>query len=211
MKGSQKPHTLWFRIVNIATAVLVSFSATASGETEKALGHAQAPVTLIEYGSMTCDYCIHFHREVLPIIQSRHIDSGQVRFIFRDFPTSAAAARGAVAARCATDDYYNILKILFLEVGQWSQAEDVDAALVQLAKQLDLDTKKFNTCLKDPNKSHAVTKAQQEAREKFDIIGTPTFFINGKVVKGKKSIEEMEALIKQALSQPDSAPKAVNQ
>lgn len=206
-----KPHTLWVRIITVTVAALVSVSATASIDSEKALGHVQAPVTLIEYGSLACDYCIRFHREVLPLIQSRHIDSGRVRFIFRDFPTSEASARGAVAARCANDKYYDMLKTLFSNVAQWSLSDDIDASLARLAKPLGIEAKQFDACLKDPNNNRAIVKAQQDSRVKFNIVGTPTFLINGKIVRGRKSIEEMEILIKDALSEVNSASKAVKE
>ena len=210
MRSSHKPHVVWVVLVNIL-ATLLTLSATASSENERVLGHVDAPVKLIEYGSLTCDHCIRFHREVLPIIQSRYIDSGQVRFIFRDFPTSKAAERGAVAAHCAVGGYYDMLKILFLKVGQWSRADNMDDVLVQLTEPLSIDKKQFDACLKNPNKSNQVRKAQQTAREKFDVLGTPTFLINGKIVSGKKSIEEMEILIDDALLQPGLSSKTVKE
>ncbi|MEA5376655.1 MULTISPECIES: thioredoxin domain-containing protein [Vibrio harveyi group] len=196
----RKAYTLWIRSLIVVVAGLSSLSAAASDEI--ALGSAQAPVTLIEYGSLTCDYCINFHREVLPLIQSRHIDTGRVRFIYRDFPTSAAATRGAVAARCAGDQYYRMLDVLFAEVGRWATADDVDAALTQQAASLRMNEKRFRTCLNDPSHSLAVIEGQQQAKTEFDVLGTPTFLINGKIVRGKRTIEEMEALIKKALPDP---------
>lgn len=89
----------------IIISLMISFPV--NGVTEDiVLGNDKAPVTIIEYGSLTCDYCIHFHREVLPAIQSRYINNDKVRFIYRDFPTGEAAIRGAVAARCAGGKYY---------------------------------------------------------------------------------------------------------
>ena len=196
----RKAHILWIRFLTLVIAGLSSLSVAARDE--MALGSAQAPMTLIEYGSLTCDYCINFHREVLPIIQSRHIDTGRVRFIYRDFPTSAAAIRGAVATRCGGDQYYKMLNVLFAEVGKWSQSDDIDAALTQQAVLLGMNEKRFRTCLNDPRQHLAVTEGQQQAKTEFDVLGTPTFLINGKIVRGKKTIEEMEALIKDALPDP---------
>lgn len=188
--------------IPILIVVIAGLSLTAAASDERALGNAQAPVTLIEYGSLTCGYCISFHREVLPLIQSRHIDTGRVRYIYRDFPTSAAATRGAVAARCAGDQYYRMLGVLFAEVGRWSQSDDIDAALTQQSATLGIDQKRFHACLNDPRHSLAVTEGQQQAISEFDVLGTPTFLINGRIVRGKKTIQEMEALIKAALLDP---------
>lgn len=172
----------------------------AAAKDELALGSEHAPVTLIEYGSLTCDYCIHFHREVLPHISSQYIETGRVRFVFRDFPTSENAHRGAVAARCAGDQYYEMLKILFAKVGRWSRSGDVDAALAHHATSIGLEKTQFLNCLNDSRQHAAVTKEQEEAKTRFNVIGTPTFLINGKLVRGKKTIEEMETLLKEALA-----------
>lgn len=199
-----KAHGLWIRFLPFIVAGLSSFSMAASNET--ALGRAQAPVTIIEYGSLTCDYCINFHKAVLPHIQSRYIDAGKVRFIYRDFPTSEAAIRGAVAARCAGDKYYKMLNVLFADVGRWATADDVDAALAQQAASLDIDEKHFNACFNDPLQSQAIAEQQEQVNTELDVLGTPTFLINGKIARGKKTIVEMEALIKAALSDlPDSS------
>lgn len=196
----RKARMLWTQLLTIVIASLSSLQVAASDEL--ALGRAQAPVTIIEYGSLTCGYCIYFHREVLPLIQSRHIDNGQVRFIYRDFPTSVAARRGAVATHCAGDQYYRMLDALYSAVGTWVRADDVDAALTQQAVLLGMNEKRFRACLDDPRQSQAIAEGQQRAKTEFDVLGTPTFLINGKIVRGKKTIEEMEALVKEALPDP---------
>lgn len=193
-------HLLIFGIVGALPLVAAAKDELALGrKDELALGSEFAPVTLIEYGSMTCGYCIQFHKEVLPHISSKYIETGHVRFIFRDFPTSKNAHRGAVAARCAGDRYYKMLDILFKEVGRWSKSRDVDAALTHHATAIGLKKKPFLSCLNDTRQHVAVTKEQQEAKTKLNVIGTPTFLINGKLVGGIKTIEEMEILLKEAL------------
>lgn len=193
----QHIHALWMHL--LIFGIVGALPLVAAAKDELALGSEFAPVTLIEYGSLTCDYCIHFHREVLPHISSKYIETGRVRFIFRDFPTSENAHRGAVAARCTGDRYYKMLDILFTEVGRWSQSRDVDAALTHHATAIGLKKKPFLNCLNDTRQHVAVTKEQQEAKTKLNVIGTPTFLINGKLVRGKKTIEEMEILLKEAL------------
>lgn len=180
----------------------------AAAKDELALGSEHAPVTLIEYGSLTCDYCIHFHREVLPHISSQYIETGRVRFVFRDFPTSENAHRGAVAARCAGDQYYKMLEILFTEVGRWSLSRDVDAALAHQATSIGLKKKPFLHCLNDTRQHVVVSKEQQDAKTRFAVLGTPTFLINGKLVRGKKTFAEMEILLNEALTAlRDEKPK----
>ena len=190
--------------VRVRCAVLliaaVALSFTASARAEPVLGSDRAPVTIIEFGSLTCDYCVRFHREVLPRVQSRYIETGQVRFIYRDFPTGEAATRGAVAARCASDDYYTMLDALYADVGNWSRAQDINAALIQLATSLGLATREFRACLNNPGQRRAIANQQRTATKEYGVLGTPTFLINDKIVRGKQDFEQMKLLINAALS-----------
>lgn len=195
----QKPRVPWAELL-IAVAAL-SFSAAARAE--PVLGSDRAPVTIVEYGSLTCDYCVRFHRKVLPLLKSRYILTGQVRFIYRDFPTGAAATRGAVAARCAGDDYYTMLDALYADVGNWSRARDTDAALIQLATSLGLATLEFRACLNSPGQRRAIANQQRTATAEYGVLGTPTFLINGRIVRGIQEFEQMKLLIEEAL--PDAS------
>lgn len=180
--------------------IIVSSSSFSIGaSTEPALGSPHAPVTIIEYGSLTCDYCIRFHREVLPLLKSRHIDTGRVRFVYRDFPTGKAATRGAVAARCAGEQYYKMLDILYAKVGNWSRARNMDVSLSQLAASLGLEEKRFKPCLNEAQNTRVIISGQQQATREHGVIGTPTFIINGKIVRGIKDIDQIELLIEKAL------------
>jgi len=187
----------WIRLLMIIVMGTSLHSVTANAEV--ALGKESAPVTIIEYASLTCDYCVRFHRKTLPLLKSRHIDTGKVRFVYRDFPTSSQATRGAVAARCAGDQYYEMLDILYTAVDSWSRTADIDAALIQKIDPLGLDVESFRACLNDPQHIRAITKEQQRATRKYGVFGTPTFLINNELVRGIKDIDEIEALIEKAL------------
>lgn len=190
------------RVRNLSAGLMFALTCMSVGvhaASEPALGSPAAPVTLVEYGSLTCDHCISFHLKVLPEVKRRYIDHGKVRFIFRDFPTSAAAARGAVAARCVrADAYYPMLAALFSSAPQWSRAPDVDAALSQQAVKLGLGDDRFRACLNDPATESRVEQQRRQATKDLDVIGTPTFVINGRVVRGAQTLGQMEALIAQA-------------
>ena len=194
----QKPRVARMKLLIVAVAV--SFSATARAE--PALGSDRAPVTIVEYGSLTCDYCVRFHREVLPRIQSRYIVTGQVRFIYRDFPTGDTATRGAVAARCAGDDYYTMLDALYADVGNWSRARDLDAALIQQATSLGLADRAFRACLNGQEQRRAIINHQRTATVDYGVLGTPTFLINGRLIRGIQDFEQMKLLIAEALENP---------
>jgi len=196
--NGKESHTIWIRLPIVFIAIVFFF--TFSAQADFTLGDPHAPVTIVEYGSLTCDYCVQFHKEVLPLIKSRHIEKGNVRFIYRDFPTSAVATRGAVAAQCAgPNQYYTMLNVLYATVGDWSQTKDVDAALVVHAISVGLNSDTFSACLNDPQQTLSVNSAKEQAVFKHDVTGTPTFLINGNIVRGTKNIDEMEVLIHEAL------------
>ena len=189
----------WMRLVIFVAAsnLIVSF---ASSE-ELSLGSKQAPVTIIEYGSLTCDNCLSFHRYVYPQFKKHYIDTGTVRFIYRHFPTGGAAVYGARAANCAGDKYYEMLDTLFSNVGKWFRAENRGAIFVKYAASLGVNSDAFSTCISNEKHLDDILSQQRAAKKKYDVIGTPTFFINGKIVRGKRSFVEMKALISDALNQ----------
>ena len=185
----------------IITLIYVLMPSLAAAEL--AMGPPNAPVTLVKYGSLTCGHCVRFHHNVLPHLKRKYIDTGRVRFIFRDYPTSAKATRGAVAARCVSSEaYYSTLHTLFQSVGQWSRASDVDAALKQKVAELGLNTAEFRDCLKDPASEAAVVQSRRQGAQEFDVLGTPTFLLNGQIVRGTRTLEQMEALIDNAVIRP---------
>ena len=189
---------IWMRLCIILTANILMVS-LATGE-ELSLGNTQAPVTLIEYGSLTCGKCLYFHKSVFPQIKEHYIDQGIVRFTFRHFPTSGAAVHGARAAQCSGDKYYDMLDVLFATVANWVEAENRDNLFVEHATSLGLNSEDFVACLSDNKLLDDILNRQQAAKSDLDVIGTPTFFINGSMVRGKRSFDEMKALISDALN-----------
>jgi protein-disulfide isomerase len=196
LAGHQKLRT------NLSAAMGVLLTCLAGvihADSEPSLGMPTAPVTIIEYGSLTCDSCVKFHREVLPTVKQRYIDSGRVRFVFRDFPTGEAAVRGAAAARCVRPEaYYRMLDALFWSVPQWSRAANVDRALVDEAAKLSLANDSFGTCFGNKEVVDRLEQQQRRATKDYAVLGTPTFVINGRVVRGAQTLEQIEALIAQA-------------
>ena len=147
---------------------------------------------------------MRFHRKVLPLIKTNFIETGKVRFIYRDYPTSTAALRGAVAAHCAgTERYYTMLDALYYSVGDWSLAEDIDNALVEIATSLNIKRGTFIECLNNPQQTQNVNNERDEGVLQYDVSGTPSFVINGNLVRGLQTFEEMKLLIEQALTQSD--------
>lgn len=189
---------IWMRLIIIFVAS--NLMASLASSEEISLGNTQAPVTLIEYGSLTCGKCLRFHKYVFPQIKQHYIDAGTVRFIYRHFPTGGAAVHGARAAQCAGDKYYEMVDALFSTVANWYQAENRDTLFVKQATSLGLNSQEFITCISDKKLLDDILNQQQAAKRDLDITGTPTFFINGKIVHGKRSFVEMKALISEALN-----------
>ena len=188
----------WIKLVSLIA--VSNFYVSVALSEEIALGKKNAPVTFIEYGSITCDTCIGFHRKIFPRVQRRYIDTGKVRFIYRHFPTSEAALRGAVATQCAGEKFYEMLEELYATVPAWYQAEDRDSQFVQQAASFGLDSSQFLVCLTDKKNSDAIVTQQKAARKDLDVTGTPTFVINGKFIRGEQSFDDIKALIDEALS-----------
>jgi protein-disulfide isomerase len=193
-----KTNKAWIRlfIIIAASNLMVSF---ASSE-EVSLGSNQAPVTIIEYGSLTCGKCLSFHRYVYPELKKQYIDTGTVRFIFRHFPTGEAAVYGARATNCTGDKYYEMLDKLFSTTDRWVRVENREAIFVKYATSLELNSEAFVTCIRNKKHLDNILLQQNAARKDLDVIGTPTFFINGKMVRGNKSFLEMKALISEAIN-----------
>ena len=190
-----------YNYLRIALCISSFFLLSVNTHAEVAIGDSDAPVTVIEYASLTCDYCVKFHREVLPLIKSRHISNGNVRFIYRHYPTSKAALRGAVAAQCAgPEHYYNFLNILFATVEDWSRSKNIDIALIEATASIGLNNKNFSDCIYDPQQEEIVNSMREDATFNYDVTGTPTFLINEKLVRGIKDFDEMEMLIQDALN-----------
>lgn len=162
---------------------------------EKALGKEDAKVTIVEYASMTCPHCAHFAETTFPELKTKYIDSGKVRFIFREFPFDPRAEAGFMLARCAGDNYFPMVEVLFKQQQTWAAAENVKDAMFQLSKLAGFTQESFNACLTDQALLEQVRAVQKRGADEFKVDSTPTFFINGKTYKGALSIEEMSAII----------------
>lgn len=162
---------------------------------EKVLGKEDAKVTIVEYASMTCPHCAHFAETTFPEIKTKYIDTGKVRFIFREFPFDPRAEAGFMLARCAGDNYFPMVDVLFKQQQTWAAAENVKDAMFQLSKLAGFTQESFNACLTDQKLLDQVRAVQKRGADEFKVDSTPTFFINGKTYKGALSVEEMSAII----------------
>jgi protein-disulfide isomerase len=187
----------------VANAMAQSASAVAQPVAlpDMALGPADAPVTIIEYASLTCPHCAYFNKEVFPRIKSAYVDTGKIRYVFREFPRDIKDAAGAMLARSiARDDcgkYFAIIDILFRQ--QDALLEKTTETLNRVGKQAGLNQQAIEACLKDQALLDKLAASRKFAIEVLKIPGTPTFFINGEMIKGVPSFEELEKQIKPLL------------
>jgi protein-disulfide isomerase len=152
---------------------------------DMAIGDPKAPVTVIEYASMTCPHCAHFHNANLPDIKKKYIDTGKVRLIFREFPLDRAAFQASILARCSgADRFFPYINILFQQQANWARAEDQKTALAKLGQMGGVAIKDFDACLADKKLGDGILQTRKDGQEKFDIESTPSFVIDGKTLAG---------------------------
>jgi protein-disulfide isomerase len=155
------------------------------------IGSDKAPVTIIEYASMTCPHCAHFEETTLPELKKRYIDTGKVRYIFREFPFDKLAAAGFMLARCAgPDKYETVVETLFAKQPDWVVQKPIEP-LMAIAKQFGFTEESFNACLANQKVLDDIQAVRDHAVNKLSVNSTPTFFINGKRLVGDLSIEAM--------------------
>ena len=165
---------------------------------EMVMGDDKAPVTVIEYASMTCPHCAHFQEVTFPELKKRYIDTGKVRYIFREFPLDSLAAAAFMLARCSGQDdktkYFAMIDTMFRQQQQWAVEKPIPP-LLAIAKQAGFTEKSFDACLSNQKVLDGIESIRQRAVNQFKVESTPTFFINGTKFPGALSIEDMAKAI----------------
>ena len=162
-------------------------------------GRADAPVTVIEYASVTCGHCATFNEQVYPEFKKRYVDTGQVRYVFREFltPPTDVAAAGFLVARCAgPDKYFSVVDAIFRSQAEMfsGNGANVRPVLLRIAQTAGMTEQQFNACINDDAQLDALNK-RVEAGLKAGITATPTFLINGKKLEGAQTLQNLSAAI----------------
>ena len=174
------------------------------------VGSANAPNTIVEYASMTCPHCAQFQTEVFPQVKAKYIDTGKARYILREFPLDNLAAAAFMLARCSGNDrYYPMVDALFSTQESWAvPGVDAKDKLLQIARQAGMSKDEFDKCLTDKELFSKIVQVRQIANDKFQVDSTPTFFINGKRLKGNHQLKDVEVAFGDAPAPATDADKA---
>ena len=167
---------------------------------DRILGDPEAPVTIVEYSSMTCPHCASFHNETLPRIVEEYIDTGKAQLVFRDFPFGPLAKAAAMVSRCVDENsYYGFLTVLFRSQAQWSQSSAPAEDLERMARFAGLSKADFDACIRNQQLLAGIEQNAAKAGEEHGIQSTPTFFINEKKISGAALFETFQTEIDEAL------------
>lgn len=168
---------------------------------EKSIGRADAPVTMVEYASLTCSHCAAFNTETLPKIEKDYINTGKVRLVYHDFPLDPLAMVAAMIARCAGDkNYFAMLGDLFASQKSWMNSNKPGEALTGIARLNGMSEQEVNACTANKKLFAAIKKVAKQAETDLDIQSTTTFFIAGTKIPGNVPYKEFQAVLDKALA-----------
>ncbi|MEI6559725.1 MAG: DsbA family protein [Rhodospirillaceae bacterium] len=185
-----------------ASAALAEPPATEAALADRVLGDPRAPVTMLDFSSLTCPHCAEFHTKTLPELKTRYIDTGKLKMVFRDFPLDRNALHASILARCApAARYYGFLDVLFKSQSSWGRAADPKKALAQIGALGGVPPADFEACLAMKPLEDALIQRTYEAQKSFGIQSTPTFVFNGGAEKleGAQPLEKFQEVIDRLL------------
>jgi protein-disulfide isomerase len=195
---------LFRRLFAVAAALFLAHAAQAAEDgykIDQVLGKADAPLTIIEYASTTCGHCANFHKTILPKVKAEWIDTGRAKLIYRDFPTEPKnlSVGASMVAHCAGPErYFGLLGLIMEQQEKWMGATDKVAELKKLAKLAGVTEDKADACLKNQDLAAAIELRAKDAYKTLGISSTPSFIIDGKVLVGVRSFEDLDKALKAA-------------
>lgn len=170
--------------------------APAGGVADHPLGPADAKVTVIEYLSPTCPHCAAFNNTVLPQLKTEYIDTGKIQFIPRPFMRNVLDAVVFMLAEAAgPEKYHEVIDTFFRTQDQWVASEKPNDAIFAIAQQLGFTKESYDAALTNQTLFAGLEALQKQALDEFQLQGTPTFYINGKMLTGESSFEALKAEI----------------
>lgn len=163
---------------------------------ERVLGKTDAPITVIEYASLTCDHCKRFHLEILPRLKEAYIDTGKVKLVYRHFPFEQVGMTAAVLAECAPRvRFFGLIEVLFRSHDGWAHSQDPKAGLAQIGLLAGISRPVFEACLADDKLTTAIAEEVRNGQQQHGVNSTPTFIIGKTVLRGVRNYDELAKAI----------------
>lgn len=165
----------------------------------RTLGKPDAPIKIVEYASLTCGHCAHFHTNILPELKEKYIDTGKVFFEFREFPLNDPALKATITARCLPAERYEaFISLLFKSQDQWASSADFMGVLRQNAKLAGLSDARFDACQNSQELKAKIADVMQQAQNQWKVESTPTFVINdgAETLSGAQPVAEFERVFR---------------
>lgn len=173
-----------FAVILLPTVALADILSTEQAMKDRVKGNPDAPITIIEYASLTCPHCARFQEETLPKLEKDWIDTGKAKLIYRDYPLDKYAADASMIARCApSDQYFTFIGAFFAQQQYWAHSEDPIKGLTQLAMLGGMSKKDVDACLSNEALRDAILQMRLDGQMEHDVNSTPTFVINGQKVQ----------------------------
>jgi protein-disulfide isomerase len=201
--GRQEHHMRFFgRQIAVVVAIALGLagcnkSGGAVTADDMTLGNPNAKVTVVEYASASCPHCAEFNNDTFPAFKAKYIDSGKIRYVFREFltPPVEVAASGFLIARCAgKDKYFSVLDAIYRGQQAMYQSGDYRGFLLHVAESAGLSEQQFNSCTTDDNALKALNDRVQKAVD-AGITGTPSFVVNGAKMDGAPTLANLDTAI----------------
>ena len=191
-------------IVMSAAGMLAALPAVAAMDYatgDMAIGREDAPVTVIEYASMTCPHCAHFHTTTFKAFKEKYIDTGKVRLIFREFPFDQYALQASMLARCAGKDrYFGMVDVLFRQQLKWARSPKPTEELEKIGRLGGISKEQFESCLKNESLMNQILETRLKGNEEHGIDSTPSFLVNGDKYTGAMSLSEWDDILAKYLN-----------
>ena len=182
----------------------IDLSALKISENDFVIGDEDAPVTIIEYASMSCSHCANFHKNTLPDLKTEYIDTGKVRMIFRDFPFNYPALLGSMMLRCIPNEVrYDYMNVLYQLQSNWVNRDPTvtKKELYKIMQSGGMTKDEFDSCYSNLDIENEILEAVMAAQNDFNIRSTPSFIVNGNLVEGNKNTKEFRQIIDKILSE----------
>ena len=173
-------------------------------ENDFVIGSLKAPITIIEYASMSCSHCASFHNNTLELLKEEFIDTGKVKYIFRDFPFNYPALLGSMVMRCVSSDLrYDYMNALYKLQKTWVNKENAKTTqeLYKIMQSGGMTKEEFDKCIKNVDIENEILEGLMAAQSELGVKTTPSFFINGKLLEGNKPIKDFRQIIDKILSE----------